>query len=134
MSEIDFIGSFFRFLIKQVEIVVKQGPMRSMTGTNIRSGGESVEYSWEFLGLYSIWTTTDDPRIEDPIYTQILLCFDLNAQMRDASIEYFQRSNNESIANDPFGVHATFLEPLVLEYDDALWGFRTPVRNYEKVQ
>ncbi len=103
-----------------------------MTGSVTSQGAETVEYSWEFLGLHSIWAKLK-AQAEGHSYTQILLCFDLNTRMRDETLKHFKASADGSIINDPFGVHTMFLEPLIIEFDRTLWGFRTPVRNYEKV-
>ena len=106
-----------------------------MTGSSTRA--ETVEYAWEFLGLHSIWTqsTTQSQDAHSPghFHTQSLLCFDLNTRMQSEIREHFKASAGETISRDPFGVHATFLEPLIIEYERTLWGFRTPVRKYEQV-
>ena len=108
-----------------------------MTGSTSRAAVETVEYSWEFLGIHSIWTQStipsQDAHSPGQSHTQSLLCFDLNTRMQSEIHEHFKASAGEFISKDPFGVHATFLEPLIIEYERTLWGFRTPVRKYEKV-
>ena len=128
------LDSSFRFLLKQVELVPVTGPTRSLTGTNmLRDGGEEVQYDWEFYGLHSFWAKLNGPETDSSSYSQVLLCFDFVDKMKSQTINMFGASNGEKIATVPFGVHDVLLEILTKQYDTALWGFRTPVRNYEKV-
>jgi hypothetical protein len=37
------------------------------------------------------------------------------------------------IKDNPLAIYDAFLQVVIWEYDSALWGFREPVRNIEKV-
>ncbi|KAI9694621.1 MAG: hypothetical protein M1822_000237 [Bathelium mastoideum] len=126
--------STFRFLLKQVKLTTKPGPVRSMTGTaTLPDGGETLDYDWEYYGLHSVWTQLKGSQPGSNRYCQVLLCFDLVAEMRRRVLDAFEASDGNLTSASPFGVHNVFLEPLIEQYDTALWGFRIPVRKYEKV-
>ena len=130
----DDVGTSFRFLLKQVRLTTRPGISRSATGTtSLVDGGEGIEYEWEFYGLHSVWAKLSDAQHGMNAYCQVLLCFDFVEEMRRRIIEAFEVSDGHIIGVSPFGIHKTFLETLVIRYDTALWGFRSPVRNYEQV-
>ncbi|KAI9663621.1 MAG: hypothetical protein M1821_007111 [Bathelium mastoideum] len=121
--------STFRFLLKQVKLTTKPGPVRSMTGTaTLPDGGETLDYDWEYYGLHSVWTQLKGSQPGSNRYCQVLLCFDLVAEMRRRVLDAFEASDGNLTSASPFGVHNVFLEPLIEQYDTALWGFRIPSR------
>jgi hypothetical protein len=106
------IGSFSRFLIKEL-----QSPPK--------------EYDWQYLAFHSLWFAQS---AQATPATQVVLCFDLSDQMKRLVSDNFQTSNPESIGRCPFAVYETIIETVMMYYDKALWEFREPVRNIEKVR
>lgn len=105
-------------------------------------------YHWLFLAFFTLTLdrggTTDDgssDRSKSPKHymegrTQILLCFD-NAQgkwMEDAIKEVDMGVTGHSTAGCPHGHLPQVVEAIARVYDNALWGFRVPIRNIEKVR
>lgn len=107
----DFTGSISRFLIKEL-------------GNTERK----FTYCWQYLSFASLWISGDG--VSD---TQILLCFDLTYVMRAHILKSFLDSDAENLKRDPFEVYAILVDAITERYDEALWGFRIPVRDIEKV-
>ncbi|KAL9075087.1 MAG: hypothetical protein Q9157_004128 [Trypethelium eluteriae] len=93
---------------------------------------ELMDYTWEFFGLHSVWTRLETLGNGDSdTYSQILLCFDFAEDVQCQTIQAFEATDADQIAPGPFGVYEVFLELLTRRYDDAVWGFRSPMRAYE---
>jgi hypothetical protein len=108
----DDIGSFSRFLIKELVSPPKG-------------------YNWQYLAFHSLWTASKAPRVST---TQVLLCFDVSKEMKQHILAGFQASTTESIERCPFAVYDALAGILISYYDKALWAFRIPIREIEKVR
>ncbi|PHH92863.1 hypothetical protein CDD83_4285 [Cordyceps sp. RAO-2017] len=100
-----------RFLIKEI---IPRGP--------------EYGYDWQYMAFASLWYRPA-PNAEESL---VLLCFDLSAKMRGLVTAAFQESNPASWRDCPFGCYAVLAGVIAKCFDDALWGFREPVRNIEK--
>lgn len=73
------------------------------------------------------------PSIEQDQPTQYLLCFDLSPKMKRSIVEAFQTSNHSAWRRCPLGVYSVIVPVIARFFDDALWEFRVPIRDIEKV-
>jgi hypothetical protein len=141
------IGSYFRFLIKKVDpqSAAASVPI-DVPGPVSRSQQDKRElkYDWQYLCFFSLWyrklssTTHAEKQLHVESETRLLLCFDLKKEARtDALIEFvksrFSTPGAGSLAIGPFSFFETIAETVTELYDTALWTFRLPVRNIEKV-
>jgi hypothetical protein len=69
-----------------------------------------------------------------PQGTQVLLCFDLSDKVWGKVLKGFQSCSGEDIRKCPFGIYNPLTEAITLCYDEALWGFRRPIRDIERVR
>lgn len=62
-----------------------------------------------------------------------LVCFDDSSKIEDEIIEAFQHYTVDHIRSEPFAVvHDALLRVITEKYDNALWHFRSPIRDIEK--
>jgi hypothetical protein len=87
-------------------------------------------YDWEYLAFVTLWYI---PENEDVPATQILLCFDLSSNMQDLIIKGIKEREPDCYGNCPFAIYDTLMKTVVSYFDQALWGFRIPVRHIENV-
>ena len=88
-------------------------------------------YNWQYLAFHSLWFA---PKASGVPATQILFCFDVSSKMKKFILDGFQASATDSIKGCPFAVYDTLMETVITYYDQALWAFRKPIRDYEKVR
>lgn len=107
-------GSMSRFLIKELE-----------------KKGQKDSYNWQYLSFYSLWFDGTAPTA-----TQVLLCFDLTDIMTARISRGFLDldSHGESLVDGPWEVFNVLAKAITMHYDEALWGFRVPIRSIEKVE
>ena len=112
-------GITSRFLIKQ-----------------IKPKGDEYEYGWEYLSFVSLWyrpaKTASGGSTGEP--TQLLLCFDLSPEMKNSIANAFRESDPSAWRHCPFGVYSVMVPMISRWFNDALWQFRLPIRNIEKVR
>ncbi|KAF1818041.1 uncharacterized protein K489DRAFT_385310 [Dissoconium aciculare CBS 342.82] len=118
-----FYSTVSRFLIKSVD----QVPNRL------------VDYHWQYAAFASCWSKAQNG---DPVV--VLLCFDMYREQSDGkprglarnikhAFEQQQTSGNLShIASCPLGIYSVLIATLLSEFDAELWGFKSPLRDFEK--
>ncbi|KAL6239644.1 hypothetical protein BDW75DRAFT_236249 [Aspergillus navahoensis] len=81
-------------------------------------------YHWLFLAFFTLWVK----RHERPEPAQVILCFD------DAHGKRIERAISKASADisSPYSIISRLAESVTLIFDDALWSFRTPIRQIEK--
>ncbi|KAL4961963.1 uncharacterized protein BDV14DRAFT_203277 [Aspergillus stella-maris] len=81
-------------------------------------------YHWLFLAFFTLWVKRDESA--EP--AQVILCFD------DAHGKRIERAISKASAdiNCPYSIISRLAESVTLIFDDALWSFRTPIRQIEK--
>lgn len=105
-------------------------PQSVEKGVNVqRAGAEGpikYMYHWLFLAFFTIWVK---PGRGNAKPAQIILCFD------DANGRRVERAINKTLADIacPYSLIGRLAESITLVFDDALWSFRTPIRQIEKV-
>ncbi|KAL3452218.1 hypothetical protein BJX65DRAFT_208602 [Aspergillus insuetus] len=82
-------------------------------------------YHWLFLAFFTLWVK---PGKDNAKPAQIILCFD------DANGRRVERAINKTLADIacPYSLISRLAESITLVFDDALWSFRTPIRQIEK--
>jgi hypothetical protein len=122
------VGKNRKHMAGYVQPVDEREPEHILAG-NKTDDGPIYMYHWLFLAFFTLTVTPKDTN-KPP--TQILLCFD-NAQgkwMEDA----IKRGDAEnSASSSAYGFLPVVIEAAARVYDNALWGFRLPIRNIEKV-
>jgi hypothetical protein len=112
-----------RFLIKEIEPTFTTGPPK---------------YNWQYLAFFSLWISSLSA-IQGVISThnaqdtKVLLCFDLSNELKRSILRRFRQTEVNSVGIGPFALYDILLEPVIAWYNDALWGFRGPIRKIEKV-
>ncbi|KAL3436352.1 hypothetical protein BDV09DRAFT_194016 [Aspergillus tetrazonus] len=91
-----------------------------------RDSKKSIKYMyhWLFLAFFTLWVKRDESA--EP--AQVILCFD------DAHGKRIERAIRKASADIscPYSIISRFAESVTLIFDDALWSFRTPIRQIEK--
>lgn len=99
-----------------------------------QDGGDPTMYMyhWLYLSFFTLWFESKSPNGKKT--TQIILCFD------DAHGKRVEDAIQEAVGLDsypeldcPYGIIRRIVEAVTRIYDDALWTFRAPVRQIEKV-
>ncbi|KAL4990927.1 hypothetical protein BDW68DRAFT_23322 [Aspergillus falconensis] len=96
-------------------------------GVNTRRDSEKpikYMYHWLFLAFFTLWVKRDG----SPEPAQVILCFD------DAHGKRIERAISKASADIscPYSIISRLAESVTLIFDDALWSFRTPIRQIEK--
>ena len=104
------LGSICRFLVKDYQPDTKQ-------------------YKWYYITICSIWF---QKRTANTAATQIHLCFGLPHRMRLSIAARFQESYTTGDSVCSFEEYLLIISAVVEFYDDIVWKFRTPVRDFEK--
>jgi hypothetical protein len=116
-NNVDEIGTFFRFLIKEAKI-------RKPTNAHEVRKAE-FNYEWYKLGFFTDWHTSGKA---------IALCFGLPDTLRDSIKKAVMTNGMGMPLIDPFALHTVLVEEVVVLFDDALWHWRDLVRGIEKVR
>jgi hypothetical protein len=99
-----------------------------------------VDYHWQYAAFASCWSKAQNG---DPVV--VLLCFDMYREQSDGkprglarnikhAFEQQQTSGNLiHIASCPLGIYSVLIATLLSEFDAELWGFKSPLRDFEKV-
>jgi hypothetical protein len=103
-NDVDEIGTFFRFLIKDVK---QHG------------------YEWYKLGFFTDW---------HPSGKVITLCFGLPDKLKKSIKKAVETNGIGVPPVDPFALHGVLIEEVVALFDEALWHWRDLVRDIEKVR
>ena len=116
-TDVDEIGTFFRFLIKDAK---KEKPTNAY---DIHK--PEVDYEWYKLGFFTDWHTSGKV---------ITLCFGLPNMVKDSIVKAVRTNGMRVPLMDPFALHAILIEGVVALFDQALWHCRDLVRKIEKVR
>lgn len=63
----------------------------------------------------------------------MLLCFGISQEMQNDITKALKASHPEVWRQCPLGVYSILVPVITRYFDDALWEFRTPIRDIEKV-
>jgi len=116
-NDVDEIGTFFRFLIKETR---QRKPTNAQDVRKAEFG-----YDWYKLSFFTDWHTSGKV---------IALCFGLPDMMKDSVVEAVRTNEVRIPLVDPFTLHAVLIEEVVALFDQALWHWRDLVRRIEKVR
>lgn len=78
-------------------------------------------------------------RHSDGAVSCVVVCFDdfhngvTNSNLKDRILDGLRSYPQDYIKAHPFGVYDAFMKVIIWEYDRALWLFRKPIRDIEKV-
>ncbi len=108
-------GFFSRFLIKEIHPELPP----------------TEAYEWQYLAFCSLWYCGEQ---EDSLGVHVLLCFDVSQRIQGAISTGFRATQGADLRNSPFSLQIELAEIVVAQYDKALWTFRKPIRNIEKVR
>jgi hypothetical protein len=86
-------------------------------------------YTWQYLAFCSLWCKKQ----KDSLGTYVLLCFDVSQRVQTTISNGLRATQGADLCSDPFTLQSELMEIIVTLYDEALWTFRKPVRNIEKV-
>lgn len=110
-SVLNTLGSICRFLIKDYQ-------------------PDQGRYEWRYITLCSVWF---QKRKTDTTATRIHLCFGLPPKMRSSVTVQFKGAYDAQASLCPFEGHSILIGAIIELYDHIVWGFRKPVRGFEKV-
>jgi hypothetical protein len=116
-NDVDEIGTFFRFLIKETR---QRKPNNAQDVRKAEFG-----YDWYKLSFFTDWHTSGKV---------IVLCFGLPDMMKDSIVKAVKKNGMSIPLVDPFTLHAVLIEDVVALFDQALWHWRDLVRRIEKVR
>jgi hypothetical protein len=116
-TDVDEIGTFFRFQIKDAK---QQKPANAQDVRKAEFG-----YDWHTLSFFTDWHTSG---------TVITLCFGLPNMMKDSIMKAVKTNGMRIPFVDPFALHTVLVEEVVALFDQALWHWRDLVRRIEKVR
>jgi hypothetical protein len=116
-NDVDEIGTFFRFLIKETR---QRKPTNAQDVRKAEFG-----YDWYKLSFFTDWHTSGKA---------IALCFGLPDMMKDSIVKAVRTNGMRIPLVDPFTLHAVLIEEVVALFDQALWHWRDLVRRIEKVR
>ncbi|KAI9167885.1 Mg2+ transporter protein, CorA-like/Zinc transport protein ZntB [Paramyrothecium foliicola] len=88
---------------------------------------KTPKYSWLFLAVSVLWVQPEKGKL-----SCIMVCYDDCSKIRDEILDAFKSYPRANIKENAFSVYDALLQAIVMQYDQALWLFRTPVRNIEK--
>jgi hypothetical protein len=105
----------------------EERPSLERKGTSIK-----YMYHWLYLSFFTLWYRAEGSQNS----TQILLCFDdaRGERIEDAVQGCFQDPANKDLEKSPYAILDRLVEAVGRIYDEALWGYRTPIRQIEKVR
>ena len=116
-NDIDEIGTFFRFLIKEAK------QRKPTNAYDVRKA--EFDYEWYKLGFFTDW---------HPSGKVIALCFGFPETLRDSIKKAVTTNGMKMPLVDPFALHTVLVEEVVALFDQALWHWRDLVRGIEKVR
>lgn len=89
----------------------------------------SLGYSWLYLSFSILWAKKNDE------LSCVLVCYDdsNDIKFRAKIVEWLTNYPLDNIMQNPLAIHDAVLRAIVVSYDEALWLFRVPVREIEKV-
>ena len=115
--DVDEIGTFFRFLIKDAK---QRKPTNAQDVRKAEFG-----YDWYRLGFFTDWHTSGKA---------VTLCFGLPDMVKDSIVKAVRTNGMRIPPVDPFALHTVLVEEVVALFDQALWHWRDLVRRIEKVR
>src|SRR3984885_9944314 len=115
-NDVDEIGTFFRFLIKEAN-------QQSTNPYDVRK--TEPDYEWYKLGFFTDWHSSGKV---------ITLCFGLPDILKNPIIEAVMTNEMGTPLVGPFALHTVLVEEVVALFDRALWNWRHLVRGIEKVR
>lgn len=86
-------------------------------------------YSWLFLSFSILWAKNP----KDGKVSCVVVCYDDCEKLEGKISDALKNYSPADIKDNPLAIYDAFLQVVIWEYDSALWGFREPVRNIEKV-
>jgi hypothetical protein len=116
-ADVDEIGTFFRFLIKDAK---QQKPTNAQDVRKAEFG-----YDWHKLSFFTDWHASG------PVIT---FCFGLPNMVKDSIMKAVRENGMRIPLVDPFTLHTILIEEVVALFDQALWRWRDLVRKIEKVR
>jgi hypothetical protein len=116
-NDVDEIGTFFRFLIKEVK------QRKPTNAQDVRRA--EFDYDWYKLSFFTDW---------HPSGRVIILCFGLPNMVKDSIVESVKTKGMRMPLVDPFALHTVLIEEVVALFDQELWRWRDLVRKIEKVR
>ncbi|KAL2257677.1 hypothetical protein VTK26DRAFT_9320 [Humicola hyalothermophila] len=112
-------STWFRFLLKMVRKANdphEDGPEYA-TGTK--------NYQWFETTFFTRWEGSESCQV---------LCVDTPPDFPDGVLEQLHRQNSPLDFKDPFALHASIVDQLIVHYDVSVWRVRDPVRQLEKTR
>ena len=116
-NNVDEIGTFFRFLIKDAKI------RKPANARDVRKA--EFAYEWYKLGFFTDWHTSGKV---------IALCFGVPETLKDSIKKAVTTNGMGMPLVDPFTLHTVLVEEAVALFDQSLWHWRDLVRNIELVR
>jgi hypothetical protein len=90
---------------------------------------DQIGYAWLYLSFCILRLADRDEEKE----SSIVVCFDDCNKIKEAITKGFQALPVDHLVANPLAVEDVVMKVIASEYDKALWRFRKPVREIEKV-
>ena len=115
-STLTRVVTYSRFLIKEI--------VKTNNNDNLQ-----YKYTWQYIAFATLWYI---PKERPDSATQVLFCL-VSPGMKKLVADGITESNPTSLCKCPFAIYDVLINAVVISFDKALWGFRKPVRDIEKV-
>jgi hypothetical protein len=86
------------------------------------------KYKWLYLSFTIVWLRNGQGEV-----SCLLVCFDDCNKIRNQILDSFKGYLCENLKGSPFSIYDALLKAIIMQYDEALWLFRKPIRGIEKV-
>ncbi|TLS21754.1 uncharacterized protein PpBr36_09445 [Pyricularia pennisetigena] len=109
----------------------RDGKCDSAENNAQQDSDKGYSYNWQYLGFATLASNIGQGNDAAKICQQ-LLCFDLSNEIRERIQIAFENSDVSNWIGCPHGFYAVLFSVIAQYFDQALWGFRKPLRELEK--